>query len=180
MMMKEWVMGLYELKETESFLKKWVKGQKITAILMTGPLRPGMGLFWYLLLFVLGKKKQPKERARDDFPFRFHFFFFFLDRNFLFTTIKILESLSKFPFHSLIFVCPFYCPSTSTASLFSTLLAQLLFVKNQLISACIIKLFFFSFLCKTNHMKKKNKIKKPQYFGRSQISVSNLFLFFIL
>ena len=103
--------------------------------------------------------------------FLFLFTFFF--------TIKILESLSKFPSHLLIFVCPFYCPSTSTASLFSTLLAQLLFVKNQLISACIIKLFFFSFLCKTNHMKKKNKIKKPQYFGRSQISVSNLFLFFI-
>ena len=81
-MMKEWVMGLYELKETESFLKKWVKGQKITAILMTGPLRPGMGLFWYLFLFVLGKKKQPKERARDDFPFTFHFFFFFLEISF--------------------------------------------------------------------------------------------------
>lgn len=108
----ERVMGLYELKEREMLLKKWVKWQKITAILMTGPLRPGMGLFWNFILFVLGKKKQPKERARDDFPFPFSLFF--LDRNFLFTTIKILESQSKFPFHSLIIVCPFYCPSTSS------------------------------------------------------------------
>lgn len=89
--MKEWVMGLYELKETESFLKKWVKGQKITAILMTGPLRPGMGLFWNFILFVLGKKKQPKERARDDFPFPFHFFFYY--QNFG-ISIKISFSLT--------------------------------------------------------------------------------------
>ena len=101
MMMKEWVMGLYELKETESFLKKWVKGQKITAILMTGPLRPGMGLFWYLILFVLGKKKQPKERARDDFPFPFHFFF----KNFFFILSKFWNLYQNFLFtHSSSFV----------------------------------------------------------------------------
>ena len=130
----------------------------------------GNGTFLVSYFICFGKKKSNRKNAHVmTFLFLFTFFL----------TIKILESLSKFPFHLLIFVCPFYCPSTSTASLFSTLLAQLLFVKNQLISACIIKLFFFLFFVRRIIWKKKKNLSILEgHKFQFQIFFYFLFLFY--
>ena len=134
----------------------------------------GNGTFLVSYFICFGKKKSNRKNAHV-MTFLLLFTFFFFLRNFLFITIKILESLSKFPFHLLIFVCPFYCPSTSTASLFSTLLAQLLFVKNQLISACIIKLFFFLFFVRRIIWKKK---KTSVFWKVTNFSFKSFFIFY--
>ena len=114
------------------------------------------------------------------FLFLFHFFFWIeisfsllskfwnLNQNFLFT-------------HSSSFVLFIVLPLPVFHRYFSSLLAQLLFAKNQLISARIIKLLFFLFFLRRIMWKKKKKKKLSILEGHKfQFQICFIYLFIYL